>query len=112
MGPVRLLTGKWRYRGFHWHAYSAELCPAESGSQALLSYEAEAPGPLIVIPESWREAPALRVSGKPPDLTAIGFDLYVFPESLVWSIAFTHEPGYGPYFSRAEWCPSAAQPQD
>jgi hypothetical protein len=105
MQPVKLRTGKWRYRGLHWHAFSSHLCPAESGRCAFEHYSAANSGPLIVIPEFWREYPAVECLGNDenPDLTPTGLDLYVFPRSLAWTMVFTHEqPGHGPYFSRAE----------
>ena len=104
MQPAKLRTGKWRHRGFHWHAFSSGMCPAESGRRAFELYRAEEACPLVVIPESWGEAACVKAFGRTPDLTPTGLDLYLFPESLDWTMAFTHEqPWLGSYFTRREW---------
>jgi hypothetical protein len=39
-----------------------------------------------------------------PDFENSGQDIYVWPNGLDWTMAFTHEDGWlGPYFSRREW---------
>ena len=55
----------------------------------------------MVIPESWADGPGVRLAGLPlPDLSCLGTDLYVFPESLDWTMVFTDEqPDFGPYFT-------------
>lgn len=32
-------------------------------------------------------------------------DIYLFPPDYAWTFIITHEPGIGPFFSRAEWQP-------
>jgi hypothetical protein len=44
------------------------------------------------------------IDGKLPDFRNSGLDIYVWPDGLEWTMAFTHEDGwFGPYFSRREW---------
>jgi hypothetical protein len=108
--PVKQKTGSWVFNGFLWHAFSFEFSPARQGAEALCLYALERKRELIVLQEpdhvpaaAWlRELPA-------PDLSALGLDLYVFPESLRWTMAFTHEqPEIGPFYSRSEWLRRAA----
>ena len=103
--PVRMQTGKNRHLGFHWHAFSYDFSPSREGVSAFELYAAERPTSLVIIPEFWSVAPCVRCYPEsPPDLTELRLDLYVFPESAEWTMAFTHEqPGIGPYFSRREW---------
>lgn len=104
LGDVLTATGTYRYRGFHWHAFSYEFTRAQSGKAALEAYRALEAQPVLVIPEDWRHSCGVRCLGPGlPDLVEAGDDLYVFPESLDWSMAFTHEyPRCGPYFVRRE----------
>ena len=91
MGDVHQSTGKYRYLGFHWHAFSYEFTAAQSGPSALEAYLSLESQPVLVIPEDWRNSCGVRCSGHGmADLTEPD-DLYVFPESLEWSMAFTHE---------------------
>ena len=90
MGDVHQSTGKYRYLGFHWHAFSYEFTAAQSGPSALEAYLSLESQPVLVIPEDWRNSCGVRCSGHGlPDLTELRDDLYVFPESLEWSMAFT-----------------------
>jgi len=104
--PVHTSTGKFRYRDLHWHAFSWGLVQALQGKAALDAYSAELPLAVLVIPESWEQTCGVEYRGaSPPDLSRAATDLYVFPRSLTWTAAFTHEqPGIGPFFVRAEWC--------
>lgn len=44
------------------------------------------------------------VGGRLPDFRSLYDDIYVWPDGLEWTMAFTHEDNYlGPYFSRREW---------
>lgn len=101
LGDVHQSTGKYGYLGFHWHAVSYEFTAAQSGPSALEAYLSLESQPVLVIPEDWRNSCGVRCSGHGlPDPTELRDDLYVFPESLEWSMAFTHEhPRCGPYFA-------------
>lgn len=104
--PVRVRMGRFRYRGLHWHAFSYKLVAALDREEALEQYRQVPADPVLIIPESWSQGCGVRcVGAPPPDLTPLREDLYVFPESMDWTMAFTHEhPDYGPYFVRREWC--------
>ena len=104
---VKLRTGRYRHGSYHWHAFSFELVKALGERKALDQYLALQPEAVVVIPESWKkDGPGVRLAGLPlPDLTFLRADLYVFPESMDWSMAFTHEqPEIGPYFTWRDWC--------
>ncbi len=103
---VRLRTGTFRHGGYHWHAFSFGIVRALDGQKALDEYSRQQTPSVVAIPESWSNGPGFRVIGSPlPDLTFLQDDVYVFPESLEWSMVFTHEqPTFGPYFTRREWC--------
>lgn len=100
-GPVKLRTGKYRLRRFHWHAFSFALVEALNHQEAFEQYSSMPPGPVLAIPESWSAGPGVRITvAVLPDLTFLRTDIYVFPESMEWTMAFTHEqPWLGPYFA-------------
>lgn len=57
------------------------------------------------MPEQWTRSFGVRASGLPvPDLRFPTGDLYVFPETLEWTMVYTHEEEFGPYFTEREWC--------
>lgn len=98
-------TGKWKHREFDWHVFSFEFARALNGDDAMAAYEAEQPVAALVIPESER-LEAVRLEARSlPNFRAFREDVIVFPESLEWTMVFTHEEslGLGPYFSRREW---------
>jgi hypothetical protein len=105
-GAVQLRTGTYRHRGYHWHAFSSGLVRALDRQKALDEYARQDSESVFAIPEKWSSAPGFRVTGSPlPDLSFLQDDVYVFPESLEWSMVFTHEqPTCGPYFTWREWC--------
>jgi hypothetical protein len=102
---VKAREGRYTRRGLHWHAFAEGLVKSISGHAARRQYlqlESEA---FFVMPEDWSMGFGVRASGASlPDLTFLTNDFYVFPESLEWTMVFTHEDGYGPYFTRREWC--------
>ena len=101
LSEVRRTKGCYRYLGFHWHAYSYNLVPALDGEAALDAYTRLSAQDVVVIPESWSGGCGVRCRGPSlPRFVDYRDDLYVFPESLDWSMAFTHEhPWLGPYFA-------------
>ncbi len=110
---VKREKGTYRYRGLHWHAFSYFLEPHIEREAAIEHYAQEKESSLLVIPEEWKGRSGLRIHGIPsPDLTEFRHDLYVFPESMDWTMVFTHEVGYcGPYFTRREWCEDRSAPK-
>ena len=102
-GAVKARTGKWRYRGYDWHAFSYNFSRALTGAEALAAYGAQQATEYAVIPED-EDLPAYRCRGHfLPDFSALFLDAYIFDASYIWTMVFTHEDECGPYFSRPEW---------
>lgn len=101
---VRQRTGHFRPRDFHWRAFSDGYVRHLSGARATVEYLEQRGQPVMVMPEHWSTGHGFEVSGPDlPDLTEQPLDLYVFPASCDWTMAFTHDPDLGPYFCRREW---------
>jgi len=102
---VKERTGKWIHNGFDWHAFSYGFATASSGEKAFAEYRAVCAKDFFVVPEDFSGQIGYRCYGiSLPDLSSLGDDLYVFPPSMEWTMAFTHEgPDIGPYFARKEW---------
>ena len=103
---VHAATGSWKLGQFDWHVFSHPYARSLNGQEAMRAYEEERPKVLLICPE-YEEFPAvrLRVGKRKPSFRQENGDVYVFPEDLSWTVAFTHEEslGLGPYFSRREW---------
>jgi hypothetical protein len=99
-------TGSWKLGKFDWHVFSHPYARALNGQKAMLAYEEERPKVLLICPE-YEVLPAVRllVAKRKPSFRQESGDVYVFPEDLSWTVAFTHEESLelGPYFSRREW---------
>lgn len=100
-------TGSWKLGQFDWHVFSYPYARALNGDEAVLAYEEEQPKVLLICPEYEELFPAARlvVAKRKPNFRQEGGDVYVFPDDLSWTVAFTHEEParLGPYFSRREW---------
>lgn len=98
-------TGKWKLGQFEWHVFSFQHARALNALRAVNAYQAEAPQPVIVCPESLALPAVLLRGTRLPDFSHRGADLLVAPPDLSWTMAFTHEESLdiGPYFSRREW---------
>jgi hypothetical protein len=58
----------------------------------------------IICPQDERLPAFEIVRRSPPDFENSGQDIYVWPDGLDWTMAFTHDDGWlGPYFSGREW---------
>ncbi len=98
-------TGRWKHDQFEWHVFSFEFAQAYCGERALAAYQAERARNLVVCPE-FATLPAVRLVGATlPDFRRDHADVYIWPEDLNWTMAFTHEEslGLGPYYCRREW---------
>lgn len=98
-------TGRWKLGPYEWHVFSFEHAQALNGAKAVAEYGALSPEPVLVVPEALR-LPAVQLNGdRLPNFVEPCADVYVWPERLDWTMAFTHEAslGLGPYFSRREW---------
>ena len=96
-------TGKWRIGDIDWHTFSYKHAVHVGGAKAQDSYKSISGMSEIVIIDENAGIGFRCTVGELPDLTEIGRDLYVFPISLDWTMVFTHEQDFGPYFSRKEW---------
>ncbi len=102
---LHAVTGKWILLGFDWHVFSYHHARALARMKASLTYARLTPPPRFIICPHDERLPAFEViCGSLPDFTNSGQDIYVWPDGLDWTMAFTHEDGwFGPYFSRREW---------
>jgi Domain of unknown function (DUF4275) len=106
-----ITSGKWTYRSYDWHVFSYNHAPAVARDKAVITYASLSPPPHTVICPHDERLPALEIlDGLLPDFRNSGLDIYVWPDSLDWTMAFTHEDGwFGPYFSRREWIRTPAR---
>ena len=100
---VKRATGKWVYRGIHWHAYSYSIEQAVSGKHALELFRGAPVEPFYLFDEI-RDAVFQCTSQRWPDLQVLEEDIYLVPRSLRWMFVTTHEmrTGLGPYFAHRE----------
>jgi hypothetical protein len=98
--PVFRRTG--RNRSFRWETFLHGARSIE-GVHAIEAYLEKLPDELVVLRTSERGG-AFRLEAstlfRPPTL----MDVLIFSTSLEWTMAFTHEELYGPYYSEARWC--------
>jgi hypothetical protein len=94
-------TGKWVLHDFDWHVFSYEHHTSKTGDAAWNDYRRLAPGSFVVISSESRRTFGFSCDGKPSDQLEAGVDIIVAPQSLDWTMVFTHEkPVFGPYFAR------------
>jgi hypothetical protein len=100
---VKEQEGKWIYRGFDWHTFSYDFAKYKGGANAFELYKQIDVQDYFIISEDEDSPSFLCSSAKVPDFSNLWGDFYVFPETVEWTMVFTHEDGLGPYFSRKEW---------
>ena len=102
--PSPVKTGESTVRA--WRVFGRPDTRAVVGCPALEAYRAEHAATFYVFPED-PVLPALECrSGQLPDFDVLQADVYVWPEDLSWTMAFTNNANVietGPYFSRREW---------
>lgn len=110
--PVKAATGRWTHAGFDWHAFSYEYSPSVTGDEARNAYRATSERSLVVVPNLDDGGVGCVITfQEQPNLEGRVHDLYLFPESLSWTMVFTHEDGWcGPYFSRKDWVDNPPPP--
>lgn len=101
-------TGKWEIGGRDWHVFSGKYAAHTEGGMALKSYAELPPGDFWVVTSA--SIPAYKGTADAlPDmqefLVACGtiLDVYISGMACEWTMVFTHEDNYGPYFARKEW---------
>lgn len=100
---VHEATGSWKLGQFEWHIFNTNYVRSLRGGRAVMAYLEQHAQTVIVCPEE-PSLPAVRLThGRRPSFP--GYDVYIWPEDLAWTMAFTHEEsmGLGPYFSRRDW---------
>lgn len=110
--PLKKATGQWTHRGFDWHVFSYEYVFSLTGDEARNAYRATRERSLVVVPNLDDSGVGCVIRfEEPPNLEGRVDDLYLFPESLEWTMVFTHEDGWcGPYFSRKAWVANPPTP--
>lgn len=102
--PVRSRTGRYRYLGLLWHAFTYGFVEARSGRQAEECLLVQPPEPVCVVPEDWpsefvgvRIDAAVHWTDLCDVLLARPNDWIVLPDSRAWGMSFDHE-SMGPWF--------------
>ena len=98
---LHLETGKWTLSGFDWHTFSHGYYERLSGRPAELRYKELSAMRYFILGSELRIDVGYRVDGALVDLSEFGQDLSVVPENFEWTMAYTHELGFGPYFAVA-----------
>lgn len=105
-GPYQAKFGQGDLQQYDWHLFSFKVHPAIGGDAARKKLSQRAAGAsLLMIPsdlDRFDQMPAFALSGtkRAPDLSSLYIDYMVFPKTLEWSYACTHEDGWiGPYFA-------------
>jgi hypothetical protein len=99
----RDVFGRPRYANyFLWHVFSAGDYSCLRGDAAREAYGHHLAPEYVVL---WTSRAGLITDLPPRPESQAGFDFYVFPPNLAWTMAFTHEDGdpsgpSGPYFAR------------
>ena len=103
--PYHDAKGRWKLSQYEWHVFSFGYTRALNGERAVAAYSDQSAPSLIVCPEDGRSPAWKLTDGNLPDFRKWGGDVYVWPDDLSWTMAFTHEGGLGlgPYFSQMEW---------
>ena len=82
---------------FLWHTFSSERYPSVNNQEAQTLYQQQIAVEIVVLAND-RESGSI-TNSLPDNLNYI--DCCVFPMSLAWTMAFTHEVGWlGPYFAK------------
>ncbi len=96
---VKKATGQWIHNRFRWHGFSYEFEPSIWGTEALGAYLAQWPAAFVLFDEDLSCCYRCEAQGC-PDLTPLGWDIYVAHHNMKWTMAFTHEqPDIGPFFA-------------
>ena len=83
-------------KAFLWHVFSFVRYPNIEGAEALQQYKQQAGAEFVVL---FNDRKVAFVTELLPESSSLS-DYYVFPQNFAWTMAFTHEYGFGPYFAR------------
>jgi hypothetical protein len=87
---------------YDWHFFSFNHTPADRGFKEKLGAYSEPEENIVVFAEPC-EAPALQLKYRDLEKFFMGNavgnnDIYMSPRKLGWTLVFTHEEDFGPYF--------------
>ena len=95
---VKDVKGKWVFNGFMWHGFSFGMQECAEGKGAMAAYRHQNVERFYLFDENAEHC--YRCRGRIfPDLSGAAGDVYVFPESMGWTMVFTHEIDHGPFFA-------------
>ena len=84
-------------KAFKWHIFSGCGYPSTESDAAQKCYESHIAEKYVVMSNDGTSA--LLTDERPENCNYS--DVYVFPENMAWTMAFTHEEGWlGPYFAK------------
>lgn len=87
-----------------WHVYTFEHSIYTQGKPALRLYNEEIPTAFLVFPNPRADSTCYYCKAEiMPDLREYRDELFVCNRDLDWTMAYTHEEGLGPFYSRKEW---------
>ena len=103
--PYHAATRKWKRGKYEWHIFSFKDTKSVDRKHAMKQYERQSVERFFVVPEGEHLTAYFCIGGSLPNFRSLAEDIYVWPEDLSWTMAFTHEmePGLGPYFCLREW---------
>ena len=104
---IRLKQQKntWKYKQFDWHTFSYGFAKHKSGIRAKELFKTQSSENYYVVPEDVDGLIYKCTSSEFPDFSELCLDLYIFPDTIDWTMVFTHEEniGIGPFFALKDW---------
>lgn len=94
---LKATHGVWCVDDFDWHVFSMQMATSVAAGVAEEAWRDVPDGEVIVVSSWTKAAPEGWILAHKPDMSGLNLDLTVFPRSLEWTMAFTHEAdGSGP----------------
>lgn len=87
---VKETTGKWKIGRSYWMGFAERIEPSFHNTKAIFEYEKQQIEPCYIFDESGKHC----FFCKPKKLITFynfGYDVYIVPESFLWTIVFQHE---------------------
>lgn len=98
---VKEKTGQQIFNDFMWHGFSYQYEQCLSGTLALDAYRKCEVEPFYLFNEGARQCFQCNCVNY-PDFFEVFNDLYIFPQSMKWTMVFIHEEDLGPYFAELQ----------
>ncbi len=90
----------WVYDGYKWHGFLNGWELSVEKEKAILEIESATIEPFYLFNENGRLC-LMCNAGSYPKFDWYNDDIYILNESLLWTMVYTHELGYGPYFAHS-----------